>query len=80
VSGSAQRPQIVARITIKNEARDVTVPTAIALTNDRLTATGEFDIQQTDFGIKPFSIGLGALEVLDRLHIKFEIVGKRQEP
>jgi hypothetical protein len=74
VSGTGQRPQVVARITIKNVARDVTVPTAIALTNDRLTATGEFDIQQTDFGIKPFSIGLGALEVLDRLHIKFEIV------
>jgi hypothetical protein len=32
---------------------------------------------QTDFGIKPFSIGLGALEVQDRLHLKFVLVAQR---
>jgi polyisoprenoid-binding protein YceI len=78
ISGSQQSAQVIARITIKEVTRDVTVPTAIAITKGRLTATGEFDIEQTNFGIKPFSIGLGALEVLDRLHVKFTIVAAEQ--
>jgi|HigsolmetaAR202D_1030399.scaffolds.fasta_scaffold00074_31 polyisoprenoid-binding protein YceI len=77
VAGSADRPQVTTRITIKGVARDVVVPATVRIENDLLTATGEFDIRQTDFGMKPFSVGLGALEVQDRLHIAFEIVGRR---
>jgi polyisoprenoid-binding protein YceI len=77
IAGTQQKPQVVARIVIKDVARDVAVPATLAVAGNRLTATGEFDIQQTNFGIKPFSIGLGALEVLDRLHIKFEIVAEK---
>jgi polyisoprenoid-binding protein YceI len=77
ISGTQQKPQIAARITIKNVAREVTVPATVVINGNRLTATGEFDIQQTAFGIKPFSIALGALEVQDKLHIKFELVGDK---
>lgn len=77
VSGSAQRPQITTRITIKGVARDVIVPATVAIEGGRLTASGQFDIQQTEFGIKPFSIGMGALEVQDRLHIVFRVVAAR---
>ena len=78
VSGPQQNAQVIARITIKDVSRDVTVPMVIAVQGARLTARGEFDIQQTEFGMKPFSIGMGALEVLDRLHIKFKIVAAQQ--
>ena len=77
VAGSLQAPRITARITIRNATRDVEVPTKLSVEGERLTASGEFDIQQTDFGIKPFSVALGALEVQDRLHITFNVVGKR---
>jgi polyisoprenoid-binding protein YceI len=74
VSGSAGRLQITTRITIKGNARDVVVPASVAMQGGQLRASGEFDIRQTDFGIKPFSIGLGALEVQDRLHVVFSVV------
>jgi polyisoprenoid-binding protein YceI len=77
VGGSLQAPQITARITIRNASRDVEVPTKLSVEGDRLTASGEFDIQQTDFGIKPFTVALGALEVQDRLHITFNVIAKR---
>jgi polyisoprenoid-binding protein YceI len=77
VSGTLEAPRIVARITIKDVARDVSVPVKIATTGGRLTASGAFDVQQTDFGIKPFSAALGALAVQDRLHITFEIAAIR---
>ncbi len=39
---------------------------------------GELDLLQTQFGMKPFSIALGALEVQDRLHLEFTIEAERQ--
>lgn len=78
VEGSMQAPKITARITIKNASHDVVVPTKIVLNGDRLTASGEFDLLQTDFGMKPFSVALGALEVQDRLHVRFDLVAAKR--
>ncbi len=77
VAGTLQAPQVTASITIKDATRDVEVPLEIAVDGAQLTASGEFDVLQTQFGIKPFSVALGALEVQDRLHIKFRIEATR---
>ncbi|HET9445692.1 MAG TPA: YceI family protein [Steroidobacteraceae bacterium] len=77
VGGTLQAPQVTARITIKDASREVQVPLKLAVEGAKLTANGEFDILQTEFGIKPFSVALGALEVQDRLHIKFTIVAEK---
>lgn len=78
VAGSLQAPKITARITIKDASHEVVVPTTIVMDGDRLTASGEFDILQTDFGMKPFSVALGALEVQDRLHVRFDLKAVKQ--
>lgn len=78
VAGSMQAPKITARITIKNASHDVVVPTNIVVNGDRLSVSGEFDILQTDFGMKPFSVALGALEVQDRLHVRFNLVASKR--
>lgn len=78
VDGTPDAPHITVRITIKDVSRDVDVPVRLVVQGARLSASGEFDIQQTSFGIKPFSVALGALEVQDRLHIKFDVVAMRE--
>ena len=78
VGGTPEAPQLTAHITIKDASHDVEVPVKIAVEGARLRASGEFDILQTDFGIKPFSVALGALEVQDRLHIKFTIIAEKK--
>ena len=78
IGGTLAEPQVTAHITIKDASRDVEVPVQIAVEGAKLSASGEFDVLQTDFGIKPFSVALGALEVQDRLHIKFRIVAAKQ--
>jgi polyisoprenoid-binding protein YceI len=78
VAGSLQAPELTARITIKDASRDVPVNATLKIEGSALTATGEFDIQQTDFGIKPFSAALGALEVQDRLKVKFSVVAEKR--
>jgi hypothetical protein len=78
VGGTLQAPQVSARITIKDVSRNVQVPVKMAVEGGKLTASGEFDILQTEFGIKPFSVALGALEVQDKLHIKFSVVAQKR--
>jgi polyisoprenoid-binding protein YceI len=78
VGGSLEAPQLTAQITIKDASRDVEVPVTIAVEGAQLRASGEFDVLQTQFGIKPFSVALGALEVQDRLHIKFTIIAEKK--
>ena len=78
IGGTLEAPQVTAHITIKDVSRDVEVPVKLAVEGAKLRASGEFDILQTDFGIKPFSVALGALEVQDRLHIKFAIVAEKK--
>jgi hypothetical protein len=78
VGGTLQAAQVTASITIKDQSREVAVPVQIAVQGAKLTASGEFDILQTQFGMKPFSVALGALEVQDRLHVKFDLVAEQR--
>src|SRR5262245_48600849 len=78
VGGTLEAPQVTAHITIKETSRDVEVPMKIEVAGANLTASGEFDVLQTEFGMKPFSVALGALEVQDKLHIKFKVVAEKK--
>lgn len=78
VAGTLEAPQVTVHITIKDASRDVQVPVKLAIEGAKLSASGEFDILQTQFGMKPFSVALGALEVQDKLHIEFKIVAEKR--
>ena len=78
VSGTPGAPRILTRVTIKATSRDMEVPAKVTIEGSRLTASGEFDISQTDFGIKPFSVGLGTLQVKDELHVSFKVVALKK--
>jgi hypothetical protein len=54
------------------------VPATVTVDGTRLTANGEIELLQTDFGMKPFSIALGALEVKDRLLVRFKLVAVKR--
>ncbi len=77
VSGTEQAAQITTRITIKDVSREIDVPAKVSVDGTRLSASGEFDIQQTNFGMKPFSVAMGAIAVKDQLRIKFALVAEK---
>jgi polyisoprenoid-binding protein YceI len=79
IGGTLESPQVTASITIKDQSRDVEVPVKIAVEGTKLTANGEFDVLQSQFGMKPFSVALGALEVQDRLHVQFRVTAVRTQ-
>lgn len=79
VTGTQAKPHLTMQIAIKGVQREVPVDAAVVVAGDRVTATGEFAIKQTDFKMKPFSVAMGAIRVEDQLKIKFSIVGLKQQ-
>lgn len=73
ISGPTWQPDIDIRITLAGVQRELTVPVALTLDDDHLTATGRLLIRQSDFGIEPFSAAGGSLRVADELLIRFRI-------
>ena len=43
---------------------------------DRLTASGQFVVRQSDYGIKPVSIAGGTLKLKDEIELSFDIVAR----
>ena len=77
LEGELPQPTIVAAITLKGVTREVQVPAKIAIDERHVQAEGAFAIKQTEFGIKPFSVALGAVQVQDELQIRFVVYATR---
>jgi hypothetical protein len=74
VSGTWQQPLVVARITLRGATREIEVPVDLRRDQRMLLARGTLRIRQSDFGITPFSVGGGAIQVADEVDVRFEIV------
>jgi polyisoprenoid-binding protein YceI len=66
------------RLTIRGETRTVSVPVHADLSGQTLTAAAHFTVRQSDYGIKPVSVG-GVVAVKDELAITLHIVGRERE-
>jgi len=76
-SASALDLQITGNLTIRGTTKPARAATSVKIEGDTLTATGKFAIKQTDFGIKPISVG-GMVKVKDELAITFTIVARER--
>jgi polyisoprenoid-binding protein YceI len=63
-------------ISIKDHVRRVRVPVQLERQDGVLHARGEFPLKQSDLGLKPFSVAMGTLVVLDDMKIRFDITAK----
>jgi polyisoprenoid-binding protein YceI len=70
--------QMDADITIRDVTRRVRVPVRLETSENSVTASGELEIRQTDFGMTPFSELGGALRVRDEVRIQYRIVARRR--
>jgi polyisoprenoid-binding protein YceI len=74
LGGTWEQPTVTASVTLKGVTRRIEVPVAIREAGGTLEARGSFRILQSDFGITPFSVGGGAIQVADGVDLGFEIV------
>ncbi len=75
--GRAANPQRDVEITLRGVTRRLPVAITLAAEGATLRASGQFALQQTDFGIAPYSVLGGALAVQDRVDITFELRAQR---
>jgi polyisoprenoid-binding protein YceI len=76
VQAAAEGHDVGVEVTLKGQSYTVRVPVVVQRMEGVLTATGEFPLKQSDLGLKPFSVAMGSLVVLDELQIKFTLVAR----
>lgn len=70
----AERPGLSVAITLHGATRTFNVPAQIETLRDGIAVGGRMTFNQTDFGIVPYSVFGGALQVRDRLDLRFRIL------
>jgi len=65
---------VTGNLAIRGATRSISVPITARIEGQTLSVTGHFPVRQTDFGIKPVSVG-GVVSVKDVLEVGFRIVG-----
>ncbi|MDM0082379.1 YceI family protein [Variovorax sp. J31P179] len=60
--------------------RSFTVPAPVARSPGEISVAGTLEFNQSDFGIAPFSILGGAIQVQDRLSLRFSILATAPSP
>lgn len=78
VEGPKWYPRITVRVTLHGVSHDYVVPTAVVRRDGRLIAIGGLKLQQSDFGITPFSVFGGALQVRDTVSVSFKFVAVKK--
>lgn len=79
VGGKLPDLQLDAQITLRGTTRRVPARVTVRRETGRLVATGQLEIRQSDFGIEPFSMLAGALQVKDEVKIEYRFVAHRPE-
>jgi polyisoprenoid-binding protein YceI len=75
-SGEARSFTLNGDLTMRDATKRVSFPVTVTISNDQLRATGDAELKQSDFGIKPYSGKLGMIRIGDEVKINFAIVAK----
>ncbi|MBO9512784.1 MAG: YceI family protein [Variovorax sp.] len=74
---SPGRTQAFVSVTLLGITRTSTVPLDLDTTPEETTARGTLQLKQSDFGIAPFSLFGGALQVKDEVEVRFELRARK---
>src|SRR5262249_12251465 len=66
-----------ATLAVNGTERAIRIPAKIAAAPSEIDVRGQLEVQQTSFGIAPYSILAGALQVKDEVAIRFRIHARR---
>lgn len=73
-SGEARDFTLNGDLTLRGVTKRVSFPVNVVMTEERLRATGEAKLKQTDFGITPYSGKLGMIKIGDEVKVSFSIM------
>ena len=76
VEGGAERAEIDVKLSIRGISQTVRSPVTFTRRDGQLIITGQLEIKQSDYGMTPFSVMLGALTVLDAVRVEFDLLAR----
>jgi polyisoprenoid-binding protein YceI len=74
IGPSQYRVEITGPMTIHGVTNEQTISARVIIGSDRLRASGQFTLRQTDYAIELVSVAGGALKVKDELKVTFDVV------
>ena len=77
VRAKQKRTTIAVAITLHGRTRTLQVPAEIEADAEKMSVTGGFSFDQTDFGITPYSLLGGAIAVKNGVELRFRIRARR---
>ena len=69
--------ELAVKIEILGRVIERKIPTTVVIDGDALRATGAFELDHADLGMKPFSVMAGALQVGEKLSFTYDIRAQR---
>ncbi len=80
VSGSGDRywAALNGALTLHGETHPLQISARVVISGDKLRASGEFGVKQSEYGIAPVSVAGGAIKLKDEIKCTFDIVAQKQ--
>jgi polyisoprenoid-binding protein YceI len=79
LDGSLYSANLAGTLSFHGVTRNQSITARIAQFDEMIRASGEFSLNQSEYGIKPISVAGGALKVKDELKFSFEMVARKQD-
>jgi polyisoprenoid-binding protein YceI len=64
-------------VTFKGATHLLRVPVTVKRQDGAILASGEFPLKQSELGLKPFTVAMGALVVVDEMRVRFDVVARQ---
>lgn len=77
LDGGAYELRVTGELALHGVTRTLTLPVRVEVAGETLTARGRTALKQSDFGMRPLSVG-GVVKVKDELALEFHIVARVQ--
>lgn len=74
--GAAGAQTLKLKVELLGRTVDLTVPAKVTVTDDRVEASGEFDLNHADLGMQPFTALMGALSVGEKMSFSYHVVAR----
>ncbi len=75
---SGDRMRTTGDLIIRGVSREITTTLQISLEGNRFAASGQFTVNHTDFGFRPYSAAFGTIRNADPLEFHLHLIATRQ--
>lgn len=76
VRAAGEAYDVGVEVSLKGITHRLRVPVTVERQDGAIAATGEFPLKQSELGLEPFAVAMGALVVVDGMRVRFEVVAR----